>query len=237
MNSVYTLTLRQLSGRWRLVIMSVLAALPVLMAVILVRSVGAPSVDEFESVVLSGMLAGAVSPLVVLAVASVAFANEIEDKTLANLTLSPIPRWQIVVPKLLAAVTVSGPFIAVSAFVTSYIAFNRDMTATVAVTVAAFAGVALYCSAFVWLGLVTTRAIGFGLLYVVLWEGYIAGFVSGVRFLSIRYHSIALMRGFDERRFLGTDEVSFGFALVASVVVFAGFLLLSIRRLRHMDVP
>ncbi len=237
MNSVYTLTLRQLSGRWRLVIMSVLAALPVLMAAILVRLVGAPSVDEFESVVLSGMLAGAVSPLVVLAVASVAFANEIEDKTLANLTLSPIPRWQIVVPKLLAAVTVSGPFIAVSAFVTSYIAFNRDLTATVAVTVAAFAGVALYCSAFVWLGLVTTRAIGFGLLYVVLWEGYIAGFVSGVRFLSIRYHSIALMRGFDERRFLGTDEVSFGFAVVASVVVFAGFVLLSIRRLRHMDVP
>ncbi len=237
MNAVYTLTLRQLSGRWRLVIMSVLAALPVLMAVILVRSVGAPSVDEFESVVLSGMLAGAVSPLVVLAVASVAFANEIEDQSLANLTLSPIPRWHIVVPKLLAAVTVSGPFIAVSAFVTSYIAFNRDLTATVAVTVSAFAGVALYCSAFVWLGLVTTRAIGFGLLYVVLWEGYIAGFVSGVRFLSIRYHSIALMRGFDERRFLGTDEVSFGFAIVASVVVFAGFLLLSIRRLRHMDVP
>ncbi len=237
MNAVYTLTLRQLSGRWRLVIMSVLAALPVLMAVILVRSVGAPSIDEFESVVLSGMLAGAVSPLVVLAVASVAFANEIEDKTLANLTLSPIPRWQIVVPKLLASVTVSGPFIAVSAFFTSYIAFNRDLTATVAVTVAAFAGVALYCSAFVWLGLVTTRAIGFGLLYVVLWEGYIAGFVSGVRFLSIRYHSIALMRGFDERRFVGTDEVSFGFAVVASVVVFAGFLLLAIRRLRHMDVP
>ncbi len=237
MNSVYTLTLRQLSGRWRLVIMAVLAALPVLMAVILVRSVGAPSVDEFESVVLSGMLAGAVSPLVVLAVASVAFANEIEDKTLANLTLSPIPRWQIVVPKLLASVTVSGPFIAISAFITSYIAFNRDLTATVAVTVAAFAGVALYCSAFVWLGLVTTRAIGFGLLYVVLWEGYIAGFVSGVRFLSIRYHSIALMRGFDERRFLGTDEVSFGFAVVASVVVFAGFLVLAIRRLRHMDVP
>ncbi len=237
MNSVYTLTLRQLSGRWRLVIMSVLAALPVLMAVILVRSVGAPSVDEFESVVLSGMLAGAVSPLVVLAVASVAFANEIEDKTLANLTLSPIPRWQIVVPKLLAAVTVSGPFIAVSAFVTSYIAFNRDLTATVAVTVAAFAGVALYCSAFVWLGLVTTRAIGFGLLYVVLWEGYFAGFVSGVRFLSIRYHSIALMHGLDERRFAADDNLSFGVAIGTSVIVFAGFLLLSIRRLRHMDVP
>lgn len=237
MNSVYTLTLRQLSGRWRLVIMSVLASLPVLMAVILVRSVRAPSVEEFELVVLNAMLAGSVSPLVVLAVASVAFANEIEDRTLANLTLSPIPRWQIVVPKLLAAVTVSGPFIAVSAFFTSYVGFNGDMTATVAVTLSAFVGVALYSSAFVWLGLVTTRAIGFGLLYVVLWEGYFSGFVSGVRFLSIRYHSIALMRGFDARRFVATDDVSFGFAIGASVVLFVGFLLLSVRRLRRMDVP
>ncbi len=237
MNSVYTLTLRQLSGRWRLVIMSVLASLPVLMAVILVRSVSAPSVEEFELVVLSGMLAGAISPLVVLAVASVAFANEIEDRTLANLTLSPIPRWQIVVPKLLAAVTVSGPFIVVSAFFTSYVAFNGDMTATVAVTVSAFLGVALYSSAFVWLGLVTTRAIGFGLLYIVLWEGYFSGFVSGVRFLSIRYHSLGLMHGLDARRFAGEDNLSFGFAIGASVVVFAGFLLLSIRRLRRMDVP
>ncbi len=59
------------------------------------------------------------------------FANEIEDRTLANLTLSPIPRWQIVVPKLLAAVCVSGPFIAISAFYTSYVAFNGDMTAFV----------------------------------------------------------------------------------------------------------
>jgi hypothetical protein len=31
--------------------------------------------------------------------------------------------------------------------------------------------------------------------------------------------------------------VSFGFAIIASIVVFAGFLLLTIRRLRNMDVP
>ena len=237
MNAVYLLTLRQLSGRWRLAIMSVLASMPVFMAVLVVQSSRAPSVEEFELVVLSTMLAGSISPLVVLAIASVAFANEIEDRTLANLTLSPIPRWQIVVPKLFAAVSVSGPFIAISAFVTSHIAFSGDVTATVAVTVSAFVGVALYSSAFIWLGAMTTRAIGFGLLYIVLWEGFFSGFVSGVKFLSIRHYSIALMHGLDERRFAAADNLSFGFAIGASVVVFAGFLLLSIRRLRHMDVP
>ena len=65
-------------------------------------------------------------------------------------------------------------------------------------------GVALYASAFVWLGLVTTQAIGIGLLYIVLWEGFFSGFVSGVRLLSIRHYAIALMHGLDGRRFAGS---------------------------------
>ena len=231
MNSVYTLTLRQLSGRSRLLLMFLLALLPV------IASVQSGWSEEWEIVVLSGMLAGSILPLVVLAVASAAFGNELEDRTLANLTLSPIPRWQIVVQKLLAVITVSGPFMTLSAFTVAYIAFAGDATATIAVTVSALVAVLLYSSAFVWAGLVTPQAIGFGLLYVFLWEGFFSGFVSGVRFLSIRYYSIALMHGLDERRFVSEDTLDFSFAIGASAVVFAGFLLLSVRRLRHMDVP
>jgi ABC-2 type transport system permease protein len=237
MSSVFFLTLRQLSGKWRLLILSVLAALPVVIAALMVSSTGAATVQEFELLVLSGTLAGAISPLVVLAIASAAFANELEDRTLANLTLSPIPRWQIAVPKLLAAICVAGPFMAVSAFLTGYIAFSADLNAAVAVAASATVGVVLYSSAFLWLGLKTAWAIGYGLLYIVLWEGFFSGFVSGVRLLSVRYYSIAWMHGFDERRFVEADDVSFGFAIIASIVVFAGFLLLTIRRLRNMDVP
>src|SRR6185436_10298815 len=73
MGAVYLLTLRQLSGRWRLVILTVLAALPVAVALLTLRSSNAPSVREFEQVVFSGMLAGSIGPLVVLAIAAVAF--------------------------------------------------------------------------------------------------------------------------------------------------------------------
>ena len=237
MGSVYFLTLRQLSGRWRIVVMTVLAALPVVIAVLMLMSDSAPSVREFETVVLSGMLAGSIAPLVVLAIAGAAFANELEDRTLANLTLSPLPRWEIVVPKLLAAITIAGPFIAVSALLTSHVAFLGDLRATIAVTVSALVGVALYASLFVWLGLVTTQAIGIGLLYIVLWEGFFAGFVEGARMLSIRHYAIALMHGLDGRRFAGGSHMSLVLAIVVAVVVFGGFLLLSIRRLRRMDVP
>ena len=237
MGAVYFLTLRQLTGRWRIVVMTVLAALPVVIAVLMLMSSSAPSVREFETVVLSGMLAGSIAPLVVLAIAGAAFANELEDRTLANLTLSPLPRWEIVVPKLLAAITIAGPFIAVSALLTSHVAFLGDLRATIAVTVSALVGVALYASMFVWLGLVTTQAIGIGLLYIVLWEGFFAGFVAGARMLSIRHYAIALMHGLDGRRFATGSHMSLVLAIVVAVVVFGGFLMLSIRRLRRMDVP
>lgn len=237
MGSVYRLTLRQLTGRWRLLIMTVLAAMPVVIALIMLASDDAPSVREFETAILGAMLAGSIAPLVVLAIAAAAFANEIEDRTLANLTLAPIPRWQIAVPKLLATITIAGPFIALSALLTSHVAFLGDTAATVAVTVSALVGVALYAAAFVWLGLVSPQAIGLGLLYIVLWEGFFSGFVSGVRLLSIRHYAIAWMHGLDARRFAAGDHVSFGVAIVLSVLVFAGFLGLAVRRLRRMDVP
>lgn len=237
MLAVYQLTLRQLSGRWRLLLMAVLASMPIAIATLMLRSSHAASVTNFENAILSAMLAGSIAPLVVLAIAAAAFANETEDRTLANLTLSPIPRWQIVLPKLLASITIAGPFIAVSAFATSYVAFLGDITATIAVTISAIVGVALYASAFVWLGLVSTQAIGIGLLYIVLWEGFFSGFVSGVRLLSIRHYAIAVMHGLDERRFATTSHLSLPVALAISALVFGGFLVLSVRRLRRMDVP
>ena len=237
MSAVYVLTLRQLTGRWRLAIMALLAALPVIIAAIMLQQKDAPSVREFETGVLGAMLSGSIAPLIVLAIAAAAFANETEDRTLANLTLSPLSRWRIVLPKLLGSITIAAPFIAVSAFATSYIAFLGDPQATIAVTLASVIGVALYASAFVWLGLVSTQAIGIGLLYIVLWEGFLSGFVSGVRLLSIRYYAIGLMHAMDERRFAFANHLPLAGAIGVAIVVFGGFLWLSVRRLRRMDVP
>lgn len=237
MLSVYKLTLRQLAGRWRLGIMAVLAALPVVITAIMLSEQNAPSVEEFEKAVLSVMLAGSIAPLVVLAIAAAAFSNEVDDRTLANLVLTPIPRWKIALPKLLATITVAGPFITLSALITAHVAFIGDTTATIAITVSAIAGVAMYASLFVWLGLVSTQAIGIGLLYIVLWEGFFSGFVSGVRLLSIRFYAIALMHAMDGRRFAGSEHLGTIAAITVTVLVIGGFLLLAVRKLRTMDVP
>jgi ABC-2 type transport system permease protein len=237
MGSVYRLTLRQLSGRWRLAIMAVLAAMPVLITLLMVGSRSAASVAEFETGILGAMLAGSITPLVVLAIAGAAFGNEVEDRTLANLTLAPVARWRIALPKLLATITVAGPFIAASALLTAHVAFLGDARATAAVTLSAVAGVAMYASVFVWLGLVTSQAVAVGLLYIVIWEGFFSGFVAGVRLLSVRYYSMALMHAMDGRRFASEDTPGSIAAVVAVALVVGGFLVLATRRLRRMDVP
>lgn len=237
MSAIYRLTLRQLSGRWRLAIIALVSVLPVLLTLLLVSLEGGPSVGDFEQMILSTLLLGSAAPLVVLAIAGAALGNEVEDRTLANLTLTPLPRWKIALPKVLAAMSVAGPFIAASAFVTAWIAFLGDPAAAAAVTVAALVAVALYAALFVWLGLVTTQAIGLGLLYIVLWEGFLSNFVFGVRVVSIRHYALAIMQGLDPRRF--ASDPYLGLLPMAAIVlaVFGGFVLLTTRRLRRMDVP
>lgn len=237
MKSVYLLTLRQLTGKWRLSIMTVLATLPVIITIMSLRDKTAGSVADFDTAILGAMLAGSIAPLIVLAIAAAAFGNEVEDRTLANLTISPVPRWKIALPKFLATITIAGPFIAASAAITSHVAYIADWSATIAVTIAVLVGVAMYASLFVWLGLVSTQAIGVGLLYIVLWEGFFTGFVSGARMLSIRFYAIALMNAMDPRRFADYSHMSVTTSMIMATVVVAGFLMLAVRRLRTMDVP
>jgi hypothetical protein len=45
------------------------------------------------------------------------------------------------------------------------------------------------------------------------------------------------MHGLDARRFASATDMSFSVAIVMAVLVFGGFLVSSVRRLRRMDVP
>lgn len=237
MAAIYRLTIRQLAGRWRLGTLLLLSVLPILITAMVLSFSEAPSVAEFEQGVLNGMFAGAIVPLVVLALAAVAFANEVEDRTLANLVLTPLPRWKIVVPKLLATLSIAGPFVLVSAALTGHIAYVGDLRSTLALTAGLVTCVLLYAAVFTWLGLVSTQAIGIGLMYVLVWEGLFASFVSGVRLLSLRWTSLAVTHGIDPRRFPNSELPNLWLTLALCALLVGGFTWLSVRRLRTMDVP
>lgn len=241
MGPVFWLSLRQLTGRWRLALIFLLAALPVGLAIIV--SIVDGDADDFDesfiNILLDGMLVAAILPIVTMALSTAAFGNEVEDRTLSYLVLKPIARWRIAMPKVLASIAISGPLLIASGVAAALLGFDGDVRAAVAVGVAIFAGVAAYAALFTWLGLLTNRAIAFALIYVLLWEGVIGSFLQGVNYLSIRGYTLAIMYGINETAFeeLGSRVIEFPAGIVGAVAVTVVFLLLLVRRLHRMDVP
>ncbi len=238
MAQILGLSLRQLTGKWRVVLILLLAAIPVGLAFVLVGG-GSNVNEDFVNGLLDGLMVGAIMPLVTMALATAAFGNEVEDKTLSYVFLKPVARWRIVVPKFLASVVIAAPLAVVSGAAATYIGLEGDAQTTVAVAAALFVGVIAYASVFTWAGLMTTRALPFAIVYVFLWEGLLSTFVGGIRYLSVRGYTLAIMNGLDNNGLetLGDRVIEFPAAIVCAVLTTAIFLGLTVYRLRRMDVP
>ena len=239
MGTLFRLSLRQLTGRWRLALIGLIGLLPVgIMALIMVAGDG-DHIGQVTSRLVDLLIVAAILPIVMMALATVAFGNELEDRTLSYLVMKPISRWRIVLPKFLAVMVVGGPLIVASGVVSTLIGFEGDIKVALAVGVALLAGVAAYSAIFTWLGLMTTRALGFALVYAFLWEGLLSTFLPGIRYLSIRGYTIAIMYGMAEDSLepLGNGVIGLTTAIAGAVAVTLVFLWLTIRRLRRMDVP
>lgn len=238
---ILELSLRQLAGKWRLLIIIFLASLPVIITV-LVRVLGGDNdeaQDDFVEGMIGGMIVYAIMPIVAMTLATAAFGNELEDRTLSYLLLKPVRRIFVALPKLLASIVVAGPLMAASSIAVVSVALGGEIQTAVAVGVAVFLGVVAYSAVFTWAGLISSHALGFALVYVFLWEGVISSFLSGVRYLSIRAHTLSIMYGMDETGLSALEEsvIEFPAAIGGAALVTIGFLWLTVRRLRTMDVP
>jgi ABC-2 type transport system permease protein len=242
--AIYFLALRQLQGRWRIAALLAVAAVPLVPALIAVASSDKPTALELDDALINGILASAVLPILTLVLATPLFGDEVEDKTLANLTLTPLRRWRIVAPKLVAAISIAVPLILLSAVISVLVAFqgaelDGSGRAAAATAVGLAVGAVLYGTMFAWLGLLSRRALGIGLLYVFIWEGLFGTFVDGLKYLSVRQYSLSIIRELDPTRFDGSSQtvIGIGAAVVGAGVVLVVFSLLTVRRLRRMDVP
>lgn len=251
MDAVLALSLRQLTSRGRLALLLLLAALPVGLAVLVSLALNEDEMSnqEFIDTLLDGLLIAGVMPLICLVLATTVFGNEVEDRTLNYLVLKPIPKFQIVAAKLLAAVTIGAPIVVASGVISTVIGdrglgsrivvLDDPIRGVLAVALALFAGTLAYSAVFMWAGLVTTRALPYGLVYVILWEGVVSSFLGGVRYLSVRGYTLAVMHGLDNASFaeIGDRVIEFPAAIAGVLLVTAGFLWLTVRRLTEMDIP
>ena len=216
----------------------VLVALPVLGAILFRVGDSTTTSTRFADNLTRTLVASAILPLAMLLFGTSAFGNELVDRTLGYLVLKPIARWRIVLAKLAAAFVVGGIPVAVSGLVAIAVVGAGGLRGALATGVGVLLGAAAYAAVFTWAGLRTRHALLIGLVYVFVWEATLAAYLDGIRYLSIRRYTLALVHGLDDTR-LATlaNPLSATAALVATVVVVSGFTALTVRRLARMDVP
>ena len=236
--AIFVLTVRQLAGSRKLWLVLALVSLPLLAALLFHVGDTTSTAAEYADDVTSTLIASAILPLVLLLLATASFGNEMSDRTLVYIVLKPLPRWRIAVPKLLAALLVGGVPVAVSGFLAVALVEQGDLRGAVATGVGLFAGAAAYAAIFTWAGLATRHALVIGLIYVFVWEATLAAYLDGIRFLSVRRYTLALIEGLDADR-LRTLDLSLGAGVGGAGValVFLGFATLTVRKLRRLDVP
>lgn len=231
--ALFVLALRQSLTRRKLALLIILSLLPVGLAVILDSTVG--DAGTLIGPVLGGLVVSVTLPITVMVLATGAFGNEVEDRTLSLLTTKPVPRWTIVLAKFSATVVVAAPLMAAVAAIITTMDPDGTGSAPLAAAVGVVVGVVAYASAFTWLGLLTTRALGFGLVYVLLWEALITSFLSGTRYLSIRSYIFGTAYGIND--VFGEDlTIALAPSLVGAALVTVVFFLLTTRRLSRMDI-
>ena len=237
---VLKLSLRQITGVRRLLIVLLLVLLPVALTVLLrLTSDGDGDPADFANAVVNALLVGVVLPIVMISFSTTVFGNDLEDRTLSFIIMTPAARWKIALSKLAAPILIGAPLIVVSAAATIYIGMDGDANSVLAVCVGLLIGVVAYASVFTWAGLITTRALAFAIVYVFLWEGVISALVPGVKYLSVSAYALSVMHRLSDGALeaVADQTIEMPAALIGSALVAVAFWLLTILRLRTMDVP
>jgi ABC-2 type transport system permease protein len=230
-------TARAVLGRRRTILLALLAAVPVLVA-LLARG-GGVSATETTALSIDLLVVRAVLPIVALVLGTGALGSELEDGTAVYVLASPVARWRIVVAKLLVAFVGTAILAGGSTLLTGLIlaedaaSFGLVWASVLGVLV----GAAVYCALFVALSLVTTRAFIVGLIYVLVWEGALASLFGGTRFLSVRQYVVGVADGIGQPpgQPFG-DTLPLESALMLAVVVFVLAAALAVERLRAWEV-
>jgi ABC-2 type transport system permease protein len=196
-------TLRQLLGRRRAILLLLLSGVPVLLA-ILFRLAGSTDLVAFTGGILHAVSLTMLLPLVAILFGTAAFGSEIEDGTVVYLLAKPVGRWAIVLAKLLATVGVTMGLTVGSVLIASLIALpsfgESGAEAARAFVAAMVVGSFCYVSLFLALTLFTRRALVVGIGYWLIWEGLLSTLMTGIANLSVRQYSLGVASAFYEFR-------------------------------------
>ncbi|HET7581273.1 MAG TPA: ABC transporter permease subunit [Candidatus Limnocylindria bacterium] len=237
MNGVIArITLRQLLSRRRTLLLLLLAGLMLLVALGL--RIGAEPVNRPHAAarLLEVFGTATLMPLVALLFGTATLGAELEEGTAIYLLAKPVPRWQTLLTKLVVAAACSIALTSIPVLLAGLIA-GAGIGLAVAFALATAVGSLVYCAIFVALSLITGRALVFGLGYVLIWEGVLAGLFAGTQTFSVRQHTLALADALsDVPSTVFSAPLPLGTALVVGGAVLVLATVIGIRRLARIEI-
>lgn len=233
---IMRLSLRALLGSRRVWILVGLAAL--LFAVAGLTRWGSGGAVDVSADVIVNFGFGLLVPIMCLLVGTGVIAPEIEDGSIVYLLAKPLPRRTIVLSKLVVAMAVAVAFCVASIMIASVIAGDQDGQLALSMGVATALASVAYVAVFFMIAVLTRNSIIVGLLYALLWEGVLAGYVPGVRTVSVRQWALApaeqMLQG--NSAIAITSDVGLGTGLILLAAATIGSVVISIQRLKVLSV-
>ena len=236
--TIAAVTARSLLGRRRSLLLVLLALLPVAIAMLVRLSGRAGTDEEVATAIMDRLIVTTLLPIVALVFGTAALGAELEDGTAVFLLVKPIDRWRIVVAKLAVAIGLSVAIVAPASFVAGAIlqVGGTGLSGAVGAAVGTAIGATVYATVFFALSLVTGRALAIGLIYVLVWEGVLAGLLEGTRVLSIRQYTLAISAAISHPAVTNPNLLDARTALVLAAVAIALAVVLAVRRLAAFKI-
>jgi ABC-2 type transport system permease protein len=142
-------------------------------------------------------------PVTALVFAAAALGDPDEEGTLVYLWLRPVRRSRIVVAAAAASFTASWP-ITVIPLAIAAAATRGGGALVVGTVVSATLALVAYTGIFCALGLVTRRSLVWGLLYIFIWEGFVATAADSAARLAVRTYARSVLSGIADITLRGT---------------------------------
>lgn len=214
-----------------------LLSLPLLLIglALLVRLLTRGDVGGAFEVIVVGVGITAATLVALLATTGV-LGPEIDDGSIIYLLAKPISRYSVVFSKLLVAVGVTVVLGAGSLLVAGLILEPTELHQVLAVAAGmAVAGTA-YCSIFMVFSAINRHAMVTGLIYVLVFEGLLASWLSGLRYLSVSAWGRRIAEGIDGSLSLAAGNLPLAYAWLGSAVVIVAGCFVAGRRLTRFQL-
>lgn len=204
------LMLRSAATRGRVIAMASLGVIGVLIAFAVSRASGGDTAaaDFMSLYVLRLML-----PIIALVVATATIGTLNENRTMVYVWLRPIGSWTIAAAAFIGGLVVTwGLVVPFSVLIALILGGGDDVLASIASTAV---GSVAYVGLFTFLGALTQRGLMIGLIYLLIWEQFIAGLSAGMARLSVIGYTRSLLGRIADV----TTVVDDPFTVVTSIIV------------------